>query len=75
VYLRVCEVYENIGDSEKALDYSKRAYEIKKYDEDECSINVIIKIIQSYIQLENYEEARKYSKLALASSIKNKNKY
>ena len=75
VYLRVCEVYENIGNNERALDYSKRAYDIKKYDEDECTIDIIIKIIQSYIKLENYDEARKYSKLALASAIKNKNKY
>ena len=73
VYLRVCEVYENIGNNESALDYSKRAYDIKKYDEDECTIDIIIKIIQSYIKLENYDEARKYSKLALASAIKNKN--
>ncbi|MGL5640843.1 MAG: helix-turn-helix domain-containing protein [Paraclostridium sp.] len=75
VYLRVCEVYESIGDSEKALDYSKKAYDIKKYDEDDCSMDVIIKIIQSYIKIDNYEEARKYSKIALASSIKVKNKY
>ncbi|MDU7905064.1 MAG: transcriptional regulator, partial [Peptostreptococcaceae bacterium] len=32
-------------------------------------------IIQSYIKLNNFEEARKYSKTALASAIKNKNKY
>ncbi|MDU6248610.1 MAG: transcriptional regulator, partial [Paeniclostridium sordellii] len=75
VYLRVCEVYESIGESEKSLEYSKKAYEIKRYDEDECSIDVIIKIIQSYIKLNNFEEARKYSKTALASAIKNKNKY
>ena len=75
IYLRVCEVYENIGNNERALDYSKRAYDIKKYDEDECTVDIIIKIIQSYIKLENYDEARKYSKLALASAIKNKNKY
>ncbi|MEG1410035.1 MAG: tetratricopeptide repeat protein [Terrisporobacter sp.] len=75
VYLRVCEVYESIGDSEKALEYSRKAYDIKKYDEDDCSMDVIIKIIQSYIKMDNYEEARKYSKLALASAIKVKNKY
>ena len=75
VYLRVCEVYENIGDSDKALDYSKKAYDIKRYDEDECTVDIIIKIIQSYIKLDNYDEARKYSKLALASAIKSKNKY
>lgn len=59
----------------KSLEYSKRAYEIKRYDEDECAIDVTIKIIQSYIKLKNFEEARKYSKIALASAIKNKNKY
>src|SRR3712207_9194252 len=75
VYLRVCEVYESIGESEKSLEYSKKAYEIKRYDEDECAIDVTIKIIQSYIKLKNFEEARKYSKIALASAIKNKNKY
>ena len=75
VYLRICEAYENIGNNEKALEYSKKAYEIKKYDEDECTIDVIIKVIQLYIRLENYEKARKYSKVALASSIKTKNKY
>lgn len=75
VYLMVSEVYEHVGYTEKSLDYSKKAYEIKKYDSDECTFNVIIKIIKSYIDLGNYEHARKYSKLALASSIKNKNKY
>ncbi|WP_373600157.1 helix-turn-helix domain-containing protein [Paraclostridium bifermentans] len=75
VYLRVSDVYEKIGDCDRALDYSKKAYDIKKYDEDECTFDVIIKIIQSYIKLDNYEEARKYSKLALANSIKSKNKY
>ena len=75
IYLRVCEVYENIGESNKALEYCKKAYDIKKYDEDECMINVIIKIINLYLKLGNYEEARKYSKIALASAIKSKNKY
>ena len=31
--------------------------------------------INSYLKLGNYEEARKYSKIALASAIKSKNKY
>ena len=38
-------------------------------------IDVIIKIINLYLKLGNYEEARKYSKIALASAIKSKNKY
>ncbi|MGL5711871.1 MAG: tetratricopeptide repeat protein [Paraclostridium sp.] len=75
VYLRVSEVYGNIGDNEKALEYSKKAYEIKKHDEDDCMLDVVTKIIGSYLQLENYEESRKYSKIALASAIKSKNKY
>lgn len=75
VYLRVCEVYENVGENDKALEYCKKAYDIKKNDEDECMLDVITKIIGSYIELGNYEESRKYSKIALASSIKSKNKY
>lgn len=75
VYLRVCEVYENIGENNKALEYCKKAYDIKKNDEDECMLDVTTKIIDSYLELENYEESRKYSKIALASAIKSKNRH
>lgn len=74
VYLNISEIYKNMGDADKVLEYSHKVYEIKKTDEDEYMMNSLFKIIQVYVDNEEYELARKYCKIALASSIKYKNK-
>ncbi len=75
VYLTICDVYRKIGETDRVLEYSQKVYDIKKNDEDEYMMSGLFKIIEAYIDKEDYDLARKYCKIALASSIKNKNKF
>ena len=75
IYLTISDVYKNIGDLNKVLEYSQKVYDIKKNDEDEYMMNSLFKIIETYIQNDDYDMAKRYCKLALASSIKSKNKF
>ena len=75
IYLTISDIYRDMGDTEKVLEYSHMVYDIKKNDEDECMMNGLLKIIEAYIDNEEYELAKKYCKIALASSIKYKNKF
>lgn len=75
IYLTISDVYKNIGDLDKVLEYSQKVYDIKKNDEDEYMMNSLFKIIETYIQNDDYDMAKRYCKLALASSIKSKNKF
>ncbi|MGL5316013.1 MAG: helix-turn-helix domain-containing protein [Peptostreptococcaceae bacterium] len=75
VYLTISDIYRTIGETEKVLEYSHKVYEIKKNDEDEHMMDGLFKIIEAYIDSEEYEKAKTYCKIALASSIKTKNKY
>ena len=59
-----------MGDNEKFLEYSEKVYDIKKNDTDEYMMNSLYNIIQSYIDTDDFEMAKKYSKLALAAAIK-----
>lgn len=74
VYLTISEVYSSIGDNEKVLEYSQKAYDIKRNDEDQYMLEGLFNMIQSYIDEDEHDLARKYCKLTLASAIKNKNK-
>ncbi len=73
VYLTISELYDNMGNLPKALEYCQKVYDIKKNDNDEYTFKSLCKIIQYHINNEEYEIANKYCKLALAMSIKNKN--
>lgn len=75
VYLTVSDIYGEMGDNEKFLEYSEKVYDIKKNDSDEYMMNSLFNIIKSYIETNELELAKKYSKLALATAIKTKNKY
>ena len=75
IYLTVGSIYAEMGDNEKFLEYSEKVYDIKKNDTDEYMMNSLYNIIQSYIDADDFEMAKKYSKLALAAEIKNKSKY
>ena len=75
IYLTVGSIYAEMGDNEKFLEYSEKVYDIKKNDTDEYMMNSLSNIIQSYIDADDFEMAKKYSKLALAAAIKNKSKY
>ena len=75
IYLTVGSIYAEMGDNEKFLEYSEKVYEIKKNDTDEYMMNSLYNLIQSYIDTDDFEMAKKYSKLALAAAIKNKSKY
>lgn len=75
VYLTVGKIYGEMGDNEKLLQYSEKVYDLKKYDSDEYMMDSLFNIIESYIDSNNFEQAKKYSKLALAAAIKTKSKY
>ena len=74
IYITMCKIYINSGQYEIALEFANKAYEIKKNDEDENTIKVIFKIIKSLIGINDFENAKKYTKIALSLSIKIKNK-
>lgn len=75
VYLTISDVYRTMGNTDKVLEYSHKVYEIKKNDDDECMMSGLFKIIEVHIDSNEYEKAKKYCKLALAASIKTKNKF
>lgn len=75
VYLTVGKIYGEMGDNEKLLQYSEKVYDLKKSDSDEYMMDSLFNIIESYIDSNNFEQAKKYSKLALAAAIKTKSKY
>lgn len=74
VYLTISDVYQNIGDIDKVLEYSQKAYDIKRNDEDQYMLEGLFKIIYSYIENKDFILARKYCKSALAYAIKSKDK-
>lgn len=75
IYLTVGNIYGEMGDNEKFLEYSEKVYDIKKNDFDEYMMDSLFNMIESYIKADDFEIAKKYSKLALATAIKAKSKY
>ncbi len=75
IYSTISDIYKNIGDNDKVLEYSHKVYNIKQNDEDEYTSNSLFSIIEAYIKNKEFELAKKYCKIALASSIKYKNKF
>ncbi len=75
VYLTISEIYLEVGDIDRHIEYSSKAYEITKQDENEYMMESLLNMIESYVKKDEYEIAQKYCKLALVSSIKNKNRY
>ncbi len=74
IYLRICEIHKEMGEIDKVLEYSKKVYDIKKNDEDDYTMDSLFKIIEVNILKKEYEIAKKYCKIALATAIKRKNK-
>lgn len=74
VYLKISDVYKELGETEKVLQYSQKAYDINKNDANDSTIETLHKIIESYIDIQEYEYAKKYCKVALTLAIKSKNK-
>ena len=74
VYLTMSNIYSEIGDVDKHLEYSQKVYDITKRDENKYMMESLFNMIESYVQKGEYEMAKKYCKLALVSSIKNKDK-
>ena len=74
IYLTISEIYKSVGKLDRSLEYSQRVYDIKKSDEDEYMMKSLFRIIETYISNYEYYMAKKYCKIALASSIKNKNR-
>lgn len=74
VYLNISDVYSYTGNVDKVIEYSKKAYDIKTDSCDNHMMEGLFKIIDAYIQKGDFSIAKKYCKLALASSIKNKDK-
>lgn len=75
VYLTMSNIYSEIGDVDKHLEYSQKVYDITKRDENKYMMESLFNMIESYVQKGEYEMAKKYCKLALVYSIKNKDKY
>ena len=75
VYLTISNIYSEIGDVDKHLEYSQRVYDISKRDENKYMMESLFNMIQCYVEKNEYDMAQKYCKLALVSSIKNKDKY
>ncbi|WP_027700843.1 helix-turn-helix domain-containing protein [Metaclostridioides mangenotii] len=74
VYLNISDVYIHLGNVDKVIEYSQRAYEIKTDSGGDHMMEGLFKIISAYIQKSDYSLAKKYCKIALAASIKNKDK-
>lgn len=74
VYLTLCKVYLSLNDMDSFLEYSNKAYQMKREDEDECTINCIFNMVKAYIELKDFENAIRYIKIALSISIKIQNK-
>lgn len=75
VYLTMSEIYSEMGDIDKHLEYSQKVYDLTKRDENQYMMESLFNMIESYVARGQYDMAQKYCKLALVSSIKNKDKY
>lgn len=75
VYLKISKVYLDMGDIEKHIEYSQKVYDLTKREENKYMMESLFNMIESYVTNNDYELAQKYCKIALVSSIKNKNKY
>lgn len=75
VYLTMSEIYSEVGDIDKHLEYSQKVYDLTKRDENQYMMESLFNMIESYVTRGQYDMAQKYCKLALVSSIKNKDKY
>lgn len=75
IYLTISNIYSDMGDIEKHLEYSHKAYDISKREENKYMMESLFNMIESYVINGDYELAQKYCKIALVSSIKNKDKY
>lgn len=75
VYLTMSKIYSEIGDIDKHIEYSQKVYDITKRDENQYMMEGLFNMIDSYVKRGEYDIAQKYCKLALVSSIKNKDKY
>ena len=75
VYLTISNIYSEMGDLDKHLEYSQKLYDLTKRDESQYMMDSLFNMIESYVKKGEYDLAQKYCKLALVSSIKNKDKY
>lgn len=75
VYLTMSKIYSEMGDIDKHLEYSQKVYDLTKRDENQYMMESLFNMIESYVIRGQYDMAQKYCKLALVSSIKNKDKY
>lgn len=75
VYLTISNIYSEMGDLDKHIEYSQKVYDLTKRDENKYMMESLFNMIESYVKREEYDMAQKYCKLALVSSIKNKDKY
>lgn len=75
VYLTMSQIYSEMGEIDKHLEYSQKVYDLTKRDENQYMMESLFNMIESYVTRGQYDMAQKYCKLALVSSIKNKDKY
>ena len=75
VYLTISNIYSEMGDLDKHLEYSQKLYDLTKRDESQYMMDSLFNMIEAYVKKGEYDLAQKYCKLALVSSIKNKDKY
>ena len=75
VYLTISNIYSEMGDLDKNIEYSQKVYDITKREENKYMMESLFNMIDSHVQKGEYDRAQAYCKLALVSSIKNKDKY
>ena len=74
VYLTISNIYSDIGDEEKYIEYSQKVYDLTKREENQYMMESLFNMIESYFKRGEHDKAKTYCKLALVSSIKNKDK-
>ena len=67
VYLTIGDIYSQMGDLDKHLEYSEKVYDITKRDENQYMMESLFNMIEIYVKKGEYDIAQKYCKLALVS--------
>ncbi len=74
VYLIIAEIFNEMEQPLKVLEYAQKVYDIKKNEKDEYMEKGLILIIESYISIKDFDLAKIKCKVGLIYAIKTSNK-
>ncbi|CAH2215351.1 HTH-type transcriptional regulator, quorum sensing regulator NprR [Tepidibacter aestuarii] len=74
IQITMSRIYRKIGKYEDALECVKKAYITKREYEDAELMKILFEYIKVLIEIDDFENAKKYSKKSLSIAIKMKNK-